>query len=186
MNCAKCQAPIKPGPSTIERIHHGEVEYRHRICQRRLKRKKETKYQLKKPEKRGWQRKRDVALTTMCEVTRCPFATVHGSRTITYLNRIVDHIVPERLAAATGKDPHARINLICIHANTHGRKRAAEDQLLKAGDVLTYLQELNRLGWPMERVHAALRFYGLEREVQDQQQPPKPHTGESTDGNPPG
>ena len=185
MICSKCGERISPGPNSIERIRHGEVEYRHRICQRRLKRKKEEKYQLSKPKKRGWDRKRQLGLTMMCELTGYVFAAVKSRKSIVYVNRIVDHIVPERLAVETGKDPHARINLICIHANEHGRKRAAEDQLLKAGDVLTYLQELNRLGWPMERVHAALRFYGLEREVQDQQQPPKPHTGESTDGNPP-
>jgi hypothetical protein len=59
--------------------------------------------------------------------------------------------------------PHARINLICLSVEEHGRKRSAEDALLKSGDMLTYLSELNRLGWPMERVHAALKFYGMER-----------------------
>ena len=181
MECSKCHASIRPGPGIIERLRHGELEYRHRICPRRLKRSKETKYQLSKPKKRGWNKARQPGLTTMCEITGQAFASVRQGKRLIYLNRIVDHIVPERLAVETAKNPHARLNLICIHANEHGKKRAAEDQLLKAGNMLRYLQELNRLGWPMDRVHAALRFYGLEREVL---QPPKKQTQEtSTDGN---
>ena len=162
------------------RIRRGEIQYRHRICPRRLKAPKTKKYQLNKPKKLGWDKKRELALTTQCEVTGQYFATVRNGKRITYLNRVVDHIVAERLAIKSGKDPHARINLICIHANVHGRKRSAEDQLLKSGDMLTFLQELNRLDWPMDRVHTALRFYGLERELQDQDEPPK-HTQENSD-----
>jgi len=180
MICSKCNGSIRPGPGTIERIRRGEIQYRHRICPRRLKAPKTKKYQLSKPRKLGWDKKRETALTTQCEVTGQYFATVHNRKRITYLNRVVDHIVAERLAVKSGKDPHARINLICIHANVHGRKRSAEDQLLKSGDMLTFLQELNRLDWPMDRVHTALRFYGLERELQDQDEPPK-HTQENSD-----
>ena len=183
MECSKCHASIRPSPGIIERLRHGELEYSHRICPRRLKRSKETKYQLSKPKKRGWNKARQPGLTTMCEITGQAFASVRQGKRLIYLNRIVDHLVPERLAAETGKDPHARVNLICIHANVHGRKRAAEDGLLKRGDMLTYLQELNRQGFPMDRVHAALRFYGLEREVLHKKQPPTQHTGELTDGN---
>jgi hypothetical protein len=162
MNCSKCKLSIHEGPGIIQRIRHGEYIYSHRICPRRLKRKKEEKYQLSKPKKRGWDRKRQLGLTMMCELTGYVFAAVKSRKSIVYVNRIVDHIVPERLAVETGKDPHARINLICIHANEHGRKRSAEDQLLKAGNMLHYLQELTRLGWPMDRVHRALNFYGIK------------------------
>ena len=161
MNCTKCGERISPGPNSIERIRRGEVEYRHRICQRRLKRKKETKYQLSKPKKRGWDKAREVALTTRSEISGYTFATIKSSRRTQYVNRIIDHIVPERLAVETGKDPHARINLICITSEEHGRKRAAEDKLLKNGDMLTYLEQLAYQGWPADRVHAALRFYEL-------------------------
>ena len=162
MFCSKCHLSIRPGPGVTEKIRHGEYVYSHRICPSRIKRKKETKYKLSTPKKKGWEKARELGLTTMCEITGQPFASVRQDKRIVYLNRVVDHIVPERLAVETGKDPHARINQICIHANEHGRKRAAEDQLLKAGNMLKYLQELNRLGWPMDRIHAALRFYGIK------------------------
>ena len=187
MKCSKCDLTVRLGPGIIERIRKGEIEYRHRICPRRLKAPKSRVYQLKKPEKRGWQRKRDVAVTTKCEISGYVFATVKSRRSTVYVNRVVDHIVPERLAVTTGKDPHERLNLICIHANVHGRKRAAEDQLLKSGNMLKYLQELTYQGWPMDRVHAALQFYGLERKLQVvKKEPPTQDTGDSTDGNPPG
>jgi hypothetical protein len=201
MICAKCKATIFPGPYTIEKVRHGEVIYSHRICPRRLKAPKRKTYQLKKPEKRGWIKARQLGVTSRCEVSGYVFATVKARRQVTYMNRIVDHIVPERLAVTTGKNPHARINLICLHSNEHGRKRSAEDQLLKSGNMLHYLQELNRLGWPMDRVHAALKFYGIkhtngvcvfcdtmEAGLQAvKTDPPSQHTQENkTDGNPPG
>jgi hypothetical protein len=195
MNCTKCGERVFPGPNAIERVRHGEIEFRHRICSRRLKAPKRKNYQLKKPEKRGWTNKRDVALTTKCEISGHQFASIKSRRSTLYVNRVVDHIVPERLAVTTGRDPHVRLNLICTHSNVHGRKRAAEDKLLKSGDVLTYLQELTYQGWPMDRVHRALFFYGIKHSngicvfcdtalgLQEQKaETPTQHTGESTDG----
>jgi hypothetical protein len=195
MKCVKCDGSVDPNAiSTVSKVRKGEVVYSHRICPRRLKAPKRKTYQLKKPEKRGWVKARDVALMPRCEVSGHVFATIRSRKQILYVGRIVDHIVPERLAAATKKDPHVRLNLICISDYVHGRKRAAEDQLLKSGDVLTYLSTLAMQDWPMERVHAALRFYGIRHgagcpvcarmasEVQDQQDPrTQSNTGE-TDG----
>lgn len=74
----------------------------------------------------------------------------------------IDHIVPERFVLDHPLGPHAKTNLICITVQEHAAKRKAEDKLLKNGDMLTYLTKLTQLGWPMERVHLALKFYGIK------------------------
>lgn len=74
----------------------------------------------------------------------------------------VDHIVPFRLTNAN--EP---INLISLCPYPcHSRKTNAESKLLK-GDVLGFKQRLNVLGWPMERVEAALgHWQHPEKQVQ--------------------
>jgi len=73
----------------------------------------------------------------------------------------VDHIIPELFLFQHGLlNVHALENLIAIHARCHGRKKTVEDLLFR-GDKLGFLSGLRCLGWPMERVEAALKFYGL-------------------------
>lgn len=105
------------------------------------------------------------ALRDVSEISGTPFrerTNIDGTWIERKSTQIVDHIVPERIAVETGKDPHAAINLICILPTEHGQKRAAEDDLCKAGDMVTYIRVLNQLGWPMTRVYAALDFYGMK------------------------
>ena len=199
MQCSKCNLSIRPGPGTIAKERHGEITLRHRICPRRLGRKKETKYQGRAPRKLGWKKARLAALSTVCEVSGVSLLFEDESGGTHLSNLAIDHVIPERYVQDHPLGPHARINLICLSFSEHAKKRAAEDQLLKAGDMLGYLQELTRLGWPMDRVHRALQFYGIkhsagtcvycdtmEAKLQDQKEPPTQHTGETTDGNAPG
>lgn len=73
----------------------------------------------------------------------------------------VDHIVPEQFLFQFGvPNVHEQVNLLAIHARCHGKKKTVEDLLFR-GDKLGFLSGLRRLGWPMERVEAALRFYRL-------------------------
>ncbi len=75
----------------------------------------------------------------------------------------MDHILAWRwVEDRTNKNPHARENLICIHASEHGAKTAVE-HLLFRGRVVQYLQELNRIGFLMERVKRAMEFYGIAK-----------------------
>jgi hypothetical protein len=53
--------------------------------------------------------------------------------------------------------PENRMTLCGGH---HGVKTGADGRLYE-GDILEYLRRL--AGWPLERVHVALRLYGLER-----------------------
>jgi hypothetical protein len=62
----------------------------------------------------------------------------------------------------TDQNPHARENLICVHASEHGEKTAVE-HLLFRGRIVQYLAELNRIGFPMEKVTSAMEFYGMRR-----------------------
>jgi hypothetical protein len=132
----------------------------HRICPRRAKRAKSRTYLLGKPQKRGWQAARKAALTYTCEVSNGLLFKDHACGVPDYIG-VVDHIVPERFLLSIKKNPHARENLICISPEVHGRKRAAEDQFLKSGDVLTFWNILEQQGWPMDRVYRAMQYAGL-------------------------
>ena len=167
MICTKCKDQILLGPNTVAKERHGEIVLKHRICPRRISRKRETKYQGRAPQKIGWKKARLAAITTACEVSGISLLIPDEEGGTSFGPLAIDHIVPERLVASHPKGPHARINLICLSLSEHSKKRSAEDRLLKAGDMLTYLQQLNKLGWPMDRVHAALRFYDLEPEKQE-------------------
>ena len=43
----------------------------------------------------------------------------------------------------------------------HGKKRKAEDRLCNRTNIVGYLQEMNRIGFPMGRVEKALEAYGM-------------------------
>lgn len=75
----------------------------------------------------------------------------------------VDHLVAERIIRKwhLGK-PHALINLLPCCAGCHSRKTAVEKHL-EASDLLRFRQEVNRLGWPMDKIDNALRHFGLMR-----------------------
>lgn len=75
----------------------------------------------------------------------------------------VDHLVAERIIRKwhLGK-PHALINLLPCCAGCHSKKTAIEKHL-EASDLLRFRQEVNRIGFPMDKVDNALRFYGLMR-----------------------
>ena len=46
-------------------------------------------------------------------------------------------------------------------ARCHPKKRKAEDRLCNRTNIIGWLQELNRIGFPMERVEKALEAYGM-------------------------
>lgn len=73
----------------------------------------------------------------------------------------MDHIIPARIAAEAGKNPHAPVNLMWLSNTSHGQKKAAEEQLKGKGGMYGFVLKLKQDNWPMERVKAALEFYGL-------------------------
>ena len=66
----------------------------------------------------------------------------------------VDHIVPFRLV-----NRNDAVNLISLCNRCHTRKTQMERYLLK-GDMVSFKQKLNLRQWPMDRVEAALAWWG--------------------------
>lgn len=121
----------------------------------------------RKPKKDGWQEAR--AAKGACEV--CGKSTIEKKERVgedlslnawEVNNAHVDHIIPERmiLQLCPEMDPHHKINQMTLDSSCHGIKTGA-DRLFCKGDKLRFLQRLRENNWPMERVEAALQFYGF-------------------------
>ncbi len=119
----------------------------------------------KTPKKKGWKHARLVARFAVCE--HCGLELNNhgigfaGKRAAIRYRGAVDHIVPERLCLLTRKNPHEPLNLICLAERCHNRIKTPADKLLCDGDTPGFLARLEEHGFPMERVRAALAFYGL-------------------------
>lgn len=76
---------------------------------------------------------------------------------------VIDHLVAERIVRTiSGGSPHADINLLGVCGSCHSKKTAIE-KYLERGDLIRFRAEVNAIGFPMERVDAALRHFGLMR-----------------------
>lgn len=74
----------------------------------------------------------------------------------------VDHVIAARFIEQHQLgDPNASVNLVTLCAQCHPKKRKAENRLCNRTNILGWLQELNRIGFPMGRVVKALRAYGM-------------------------
>lgn len=85
----------------------------------------------------------------------------------------IDHIFPVRFLRKLGLDPHVEVNLISICGVCHARKLKHEDKIFVA-DVLAFMNGLNKIGYPMNRVRAAAEHYGfmeVERWVKNNAKP---------------
>jgi hypothetical protein len=119
------------------------------------------------PKKQGWKQARKKFELAICEHCGLDLNN-HGigfpsKRAALRYRGAVDHIVPERLILLTRMNPHEPINLICLAESCHNRIKTPADKLLCEGDRAGYLRTLEENGFPMERVRAALAFYGLLR-----------------------
>lgn len=75
---------------------------------------------------------------------------------------VVDHLIPERFVCYRLKrNPHAKFNLASLCSSCHGRKLRIERRLY-AGDLLGFLQGMNRLHL-REFAENALAGYGEHR-----------------------
>ena len=73
-----------------------------------------------------------------------------------------DHIIAARfLHWHQLGDPNAKVNLVTLCASCHPKKRKAENRLCNRTNIVGWLQELNKIGFPMERVKKAMAFYGM-------------------------
>lgn len=72
--------------------------------------------------------------------------------------RAVDHLWPERFLRRFCKaaDPHVIENLVCITSSLHAKKTAVEYLIFRA-DMVGYRRELNRLGFPPDKLDKAMK-----------------------------
>ncbi|MGH9787599.1 MAG: HNH endonuclease [Candidatus Acidiferrales bacterium] len=68
----------------------------------------------------------------------------------------VDHMVPLRLSMDDDWT-----NLITVCKACHRYKTGYLERMLILGDIPTFLEKLRSKGWPMRRINAALKRYGL-------------------------
>lgn len=72
----------------------------------------------------------------------------------------LDHIVPARIANDANGDPHNDVNMMWLAHDIHATKLKAEEFLRRARPA-DFVLTLQIGGWPMERVKAAMKFYGM-------------------------
>ncbi len=73
-----------------------------------------------------------------------------------------DHVIAARFITQHQLgDPNAAVNLVALCASCHPKKRRAEDRLCNRTNIVGWLQEFNRIGFPMEKVRKAMEFYSL-------------------------
>jgi len=74
-----------------------------------------------------------------------------------------DHILAARFIEQHKLgDPNARVNLVTLCQKCHPKKRRAENKLCNRTNIVGWLQELNRIGFPMQKVRKAMTFYGIK------------------------
>lgn len=73
----------------------------------------------------------------------------------------IHHLLPRRWLNARGIYEHSAMGLLSICEQCHGRAKTVEDCLFR-GDLLGFMQGMNRLGFPMDRIRAFARSVGLE------------------------
>lgn len=94
-----------------------------------------------------------------CEVCGCKYGTLDAR----FIKRkqCVDHLFPVRFLLALGLEPHLSINTLSVCGSCHAKKLVHETRIF-AGDVLGFLEGLNAIGYPMERVNEAAEHYGFQ------------------------
>jgi len=58
-------------------------------------------------------------------------------------------------------EPNQKVNLVVLCARCHPKKRKAENRLCNRTNIVGWLQELNRIGFPMAKARKAMEFYGI-------------------------
>lgn len=76
----------------------------------------------------------------------------------------LDHLVPARIANDANGDPHNEINLIWLALSIHAKKLKAEE-FLRRGRPYDYVLELQKMGFPMDRLKAAMKYYKMYSET---------------------
>ena len=95
-----------------------------------------------------------------CEVCNARYGQIVVNKSFLTVKQCLDHIFPVRLLSFMKMDPHLEVNILSVCGTCHGKKLPFEDKLFR-GDSASFIQGLNQIGYPMERVRAAAEFYGF-------------------------
>lgn len=76
------------------------------------------------------------------------------------LTQHIHHLLPRRFLNQRGIYEHDPSNLYSICEVCHGRAKVYEDCLFR-GDVVGFLQGMNRIGFPVNKILAFARSVGL-------------------------
>ena len=174
--CRYCGINFTPRPGLSGRFCETCRVVRAREQREKRRRKKERT--VERPKIKDWRNRRREGLEPNC--LGC------GDEFKRDGDVAVDHIVPAAVVAELNKniveklgkefegselkvtvsgglyDAEAKENLASACRSCHGKKRRAEIRLERA-DVVGFLAELRRIGYPEERTKIALRLYGLLR-----------------------
>ncbi|KKK82462.1 hypothetical protein LCGC14_2803150 [marine sediment metagenome] len=132
--------------------------FHHLSYLRKLKRKAKRKRPGSAPNRgAGWQRARKAVSGQPCAICG---AKPSPSGSVAHAS---DHVIAARfLILNLLGDPNAAVNLVTLCRKCHPLKRRAENRLCNRTNIVGWLQELNRIGFPMERVKRAMEFYGIK------------------------
>ena len=125
-----------------------------RYSSRKELRKQKRKRPGSAPSRAGWQKARAAVSGGSCAICGAP-----GGKPGTHP---IDHIIAARFIQRHELgDANSSENLVVLCASCHPKKRKAENRLCNRTNIVGWLQELNRIGFPMERVEKALEAYGM-------------------------
>jgi hypothetical protein len=77
------------------------------------------------------------------------------------VRQCIDHIFARRFLEKRKLEAHNELNLLSVCGRCHGKKLRIETYLF-GGDAASFFSGLKFIGYPMEKVMEAARFYGLK------------------------
>lgn len=72
----------------------------------------------------------------------------------------IHHLLPRRWLNERGIYEHSPMGLLSVCERCHGRARVHEDCLFR-GDLVGFMQGMNQIGFPVDRIRAFARSVGL-------------------------
>ena len=96
-----------------------------------------------------------------CTVCNTHYGELRVARNVfLHVEQCLDHIWPVRFLLSLNLDPHQEVNIVSVCGTCHGKKLKHEDKIF-AGNTAGFLEGLNKIGYPMDRVYEAGKHYGF-------------------------
>ena len=163
--CRRCGRKLKPSPFDM-------IKTRCRKCQKLDRQDSKEKKRLRRkwmgdvPNRSNSSWKQAAAEASRFCCARCKReycqkdCISHLDSEVGCVVQSIDHIVPWRVAANAGMDPHKQLNLMSLCYQCHGSKKPAENLLLTAR-IVEAVAMLNKDGFWTRKAQRAFEHYGL-------------------------